>query len=196
MNESTCTVDGCANTVLARGWCRRHYARWRRHGDPEAGRTPEGALPEFVRAAAASTGNECLIWPYSTNDKGYGMVRWDGRVQPAHRVVLELVEGSPPEPGMDAAHAPLVCHNPLCVLPLHLRWATKAENQADRALDGTLTRGEAHGRAKLTEAEALAIYRDSRPHREVAAEFGVSQSHVSHIKTGAKWAWLTGEAGR
>lgn len=36
MAESTCTVDGCerAAEIKARGWCRKHYARWRRYGSP------------------------------------------------------------------------------------------------------------------------------------------------------------------
>lgn len=39
MTERTCIVDGCTNTASpykggARGWCKTHYKRWRRHGDP------------------------------------------------------------------------------------------------------------------------------------------------------------------
>ena len=30
-----CSVDGCGREVNARGWCERHYQRWRAHGDPE-----------------------------------------------------------------------------------------------------------------------------------------------------------------
>jgi hypothetical protein len=31
---TTCKVDGCGREVRARGWCRRHYESWKRHGDP------------------------------------------------------------------------------------------------------------------------------------------------------------------
>lgn len=34
MNQSTCSIDGCENKKLARGWCRLHYDRWWRWGDP------------------------------------------------------------------------------------------------------------------------------------------------------------------
>ena len=29
-----CTVDGCERQKSTRGWCRMHYKRWLRHGDP------------------------------------------------------------------------------------------------------------------------------------------------------------------
>lgn len=29
-----CAIDDCAAPVVARGWCRKHYGRWHRHGDP------------------------------------------------------------------------------------------------------------------------------------------------------------------
>jgi HNH endonuclease len=33
---ATCSVEGCDRAVRARGWCNRHYARWRRTGQLEA----------------------------------------------------------------------------------------------------------------------------------------------------------------
>jgi hypothetical protein len=32
-----CAVAGCDRPRAARGWCRPHYVRWQRHGDPRAG---------------------------------------------------------------------------------------------------------------------------------------------------------------
>lgn len=29
-----CAIAGCGKQSYARGWCTRHYACWRRHGDP------------------------------------------------------------------------------------------------------------------------------------------------------------------
>ncbi len=29
-----CKIEGCENKVKTRGWCVKHYTRWRRHGDP------------------------------------------------------------------------------------------------------------------------------------------------------------------
>ena len=37
---SKCSIDGCEREKAARGWCRPHWKRWRRHGDPLAGGSP------------------------------------------------------------------------------------------------------------------------------------------------------------
>ena len=29
-----CSIDGCERSVAARSYCRKHYGRWRKHGDP------------------------------------------------------------------------------------------------------------------------------------------------------------------
>src|SRR5690348_10783319 len=34
--NAPCSIDGCADKELARGWCTRHYNRWKRYGDPQA----------------------------------------------------------------------------------------------------------------------------------------------------------------
>lgn len=36
MPDATCSVDGCNQSRYCRGWCRLHYFRWWRHGDPLA----------------------------------------------------------------------------------------------------------------------------------------------------------------
>jgi len=35
-----CKIDDCERPIETRGWCRRHYKRWLRHGDPLGGGTP------------------------------------------------------------------------------------------------------------------------------------------------------------
>lgn len=48
----TCHIDGCPRPASARGWCQRHYDRWKRYGDPDgpAPRLPDG----YVRAPEAA----------------------------------------------------------------------------------------------------------------------------------------------
>jgi hypothetical protein len=35
--ETECVFEVCLRVPYARGWCTKHYARWRRHGDPSVG---------------------------------------------------------------------------------------------------------------------------------------------------------------
>lgn len=41
-----CSIEGCDELVLARGWCEAHYDRWRRYGDPTEGMRPVYDLEE------------------------------------------------------------------------------------------------------------------------------------------------------
>jgi len=41
-----CSVTGCCKQTVGRGWCGMHYARWRRHGDPQ--------MRDYYRAAGPS----------------------------------------------------------------------------------------------------------------------------------------------
>ena len=41
--STVCTAKDCRRQTIARGWCTKHYARWKRNGDPEqAFSTAEG----------------------------------------------------------------------------------------------------------------------------------------------------------
>lgn len=35
MSDKICSVIGCCENVKTRGWCKRHYTHWRRHGSPD-----------------------------------------------------------------------------------------------------------------------------------------------------------------
>jgi hypothetical protein len=49
--KRTCSIDGCDNKTLARGWCSTHYSRWRLHDDPlhVHVRVPAGPLTYIER---------------------------------------------------------------------------------------------------------------------------------------------------
>lgn len=49
-------------------------------------------------------GADCLIWPFSKIDTGYGQLGYLGKIHKAHRFMCEQVNGPPPSPTLEAAH--------------------------------------------------------------------------------------------
>lgn len=145
------------------------------------------AVDWIHRVALAHQGNDCLIWPFSVGNHGYGQVRAGGTMRLAHRVLCEAAHGKPPKPKMDAAHR---CGNRLCVNPIHIRWASRGENETDKRMHGCDNRGQRHGRSKLSEADVIAIRASDALQRDLALKYGVARQTISDIKTGRRWSWL------
>lgn len=139
-----CTIPGCDHFHFGHGICRMHYARLKKHGDPTAGRTPEGALLKFIHEVAlAHESDDCLIWPFGRRLDGYcGFLCIDGKRVLASRYICAQVHGDPPSKRHEAAH---LCGNGHlgCVSPLHLVWKTPAGNRADKAIHKTIRGPEA-----------------------------------------------------
>lgn len=136
-------------------------------------------------------GDECLYFPFPLDPHGYGNFQDAKRkTTMAHVYICERVNGQRPSAAHEAAHS---CGHANCVSPAHLRWATIAENEADKLRHGTHNRGERQGRSKLQAADVLEI-RDALRRREkqrsIAARFNVTESHICNIKSGRIWAWL------
>ena len=190
-----CAIPECGKPpVNKRGWCSKHYQRWRKHGDPVAGK-PEGADPgagqaEIERAAKDASPEKCWLWPFGATGSGYGHTTYRGKHVLAHRTVCELVHGEPPR-GSHAAHN---CGNSLCVNPHHLRWATPRQNNADKLSHDTHNRGQRHNLAKLSEADVLEIRRLAAAgpinKTELAKRFGVTRTAIYAATKGINWKWL------
>jgi len=59
----------------------------------------------------------CWLWTGSTNEKGYGLIGWQGKTGKAHRVAyVALVGGVPPNLEIDHRVCKLRC----CVNPAHM----------------------------------------------------------------------------
>ena len=162
---------------------------------------------DFLVEAISEATDDCLIWPYADNGKGYGVVVVNGKRRYAHVVALELTTPRPtgkvcsikgnwvPGHKLDAAHGP--CHDRACFNPLHSSWKTRAENLADKKRDGTdvYASNEDNGSCKLSNADVTRIrelwegpYRG--PNRtgptqyELADQFGCDTTYISKVVRG------------
>ncbi len=135
----------------------------------------------------------CIEWPWSIGGDGYGQM-WDcrGKSTKPHIAACEMAHGERPSPEMVVAHS---CGNRACFNPRHLRWATQAENHADKLIHGTHNRGERNHGAVLTEDQVRDVKRrlvaGERP-VDVARGLGVGNGVIYAIRDGRSWAWLDG----
>lgn len=176
-----CSVDDCGKKHHSHGFCRGHMRRWRDHGDPMAGRANAGIPLQWLIDHRSHEGEDCLLWPFARNLKGYAKIGDIG----AYRVMCELTNGPAPSPEHEAAHN---CGHgtDACVHPKHLRWATRQENSADRIEHGTFPIGEGWYNAKLSASDVAQIrdLRGKMKQADIADMFGTSQSHVGRIQRG------------
>lgn len=135
--------------------------------------------------------DDCVIWPYNTNHKGYGQVYLDGKSVAVHKTALEKRVGLAPKGKPLCLHRPVICHKRACFNYRHLYWGNYQENKKDQILDGEHVIGENHPMAKLTEDEVIKIYKDKRTQPEIAIEYGVTRSAINGIKNHRNWRWLT-----
>ena len=191
MADNICSINGCESPVVGRGWCNKHWLRWRRYGDPTMGLSygPENRLIRFWAKVDKAGPDDCWEWMAHRKFDGYGRFRVAGEYPMAHRFSYELHVGPIPD-GMCVCHS---CDNPACVNPAHLWLGTNDENMTDMARKGRARppTGENSHWAKLTEDDVRAIRADqTSTQRELAAKYGVNRSLISMIQSRKRWAWL------
>jgi hypothetical protein len=128
----------------------------------------------------------CWIPLKKPNSTGYVSVRLpDKTMALLHRVFWVFHNGRNVRGDMELDH---LCRVKACCNPGHLDEVTHAENVRRGMCSGAKwMRLEGHPRAKLTVSQAAEIKVDSRRHKTIAADYGVSKSTISHIKTGRAW---------
>lgn len=120
-----------------------------------------------------------------------------------HRLVCEAFHGPAPDNSFHVAHTDGTRRNNR---DSNLRWATRSENMEDSRAHGTMAlgprhgrtvcpehnpRGEAHGHAKLTEGDVLAIRSSSGiTGRAMASQYGVSPATICLIRSRKIWSHI------
>ena len=132
----------------------------------------------------------CWLWVGSIDTSGYGQLWNAGGTRIAHKLSYEFYKGEVLN-GLQVLHT---CDIPCCVNPDHLFLGTLQDNMRDRDAKGRGkipdNRGERCGTSKLTEVQVLAIRVDTRPQPQIAKEYRVSKSTISHIKNNKRWKHL------
>lgn len=187
-----CSVAGCDKPLRSAIHCAMHHGRLVRNGDPLVMRKKHRSI-NWIRAHVSHTGDDCLIWPFSRNAAGYGVMSHPDKLAPAlaSRVMCSEAHGQPPRDKVFACHS---CNNGHlgCVNPKHLRWDDQIGNEFDRIAAGTSNRGARHGMSRLAESDVLQIRKLSgtMSQRDIAAKFDVSVPTVAAIIKRQRWAWL------
>ena len=136
----------------------------------------------------------CWEWLGYCNRDGYGIFGVSHQsARLAHRLSYACFRRAVPA-GCCVLH---ICDNPKCINPAHLFLGSQAENVADCTAKGRWARsrpsqrGELNAQAKLKRCDVEAIRELANqgiPQRRIARRYGISQSQVSNIRRGAKWA--------
>lgn len=185
-----CTIPDCGGKVASRGWCWKHYERWRKHGDV-MWHPPTGA-ETYAKYTDRSNPDGCHPWRGRTVEGTlvYGILSVAGRATLAHRFGYEMHHGPIPD-GLQVRHT---CDNPLCQNPKHMLIGTSAQNHADMVERGRSTYGERNPRAKFTEAQVLEIRRNyaanPETHAAIARRHGVHGPAITRILNRKRWTHI------
>lgn len=128
---------------------------------------------------------DCIVWKKGKTKAGYGQVCLDGSIFYAHRLAHEVFIG--PLGNLFALHR---CDNPACWNPAHLFAGTQQDNLLDMRKKNRQAHGERVGTSKITAKQALSIIHDDRVQDVIAAQYGLTQSQVSRIKSKQRWNHL------
>ena len=136
--------------------------------------------------------SDCINWSKSLGHNGYGLTTRNNKTYRAHRLAYCDYHGIDHSDikGMVVRHT---CDNRKCINPEHLVIGTHQDNMDDMKKRNRTAKGEAHGRAKLSEVDIKTIrdryIRGSKEHglSAIAKDFGVAFQTVSKIVNRHRW---------
>lgn len=182
-----CSIDGCARTHMAKGFCHRHYERWRTHGDAMSMRYQQLEMPLrfWEKVAITADINRCWLWEPSADRETYGSFAYRGKMDLAHRVAWMLTHGRTPKKVV--RHT---CDNRCCVNPNHLLEGSSKNNSEDMVARHRQSKGEDRHNSKLNSIMVRLIRGHvacGKRQVEVAKMFGVTPNVICRVIKGRAW---------
>lgn len=121
-----CKVEYCDRPSRTNKLCVMHYSRFRRTGSVQNGRPWDSMTIEERFWMKVQKTDGCWIWTGAAQPSGHGVFRDENKkTASAYRWLWERERGPVPA-GLVLDH--IVCDNPRCVNPDHLKTATIGEN--------------------------------------------------------------------
>jgi len=133
----------------------------------------------------------CMIWTGGKNEKGYGLIHLNKKMNKAHRIAYLIYYGYLPH-DMEVMHS---CDNPICVCPDHLSLGTHKENMTD-AKNKNRTylipprKGRLNNKTVLTEEnvkEIRKLLQDGCRKKDLSRKFNVTMENIRCIELRKSW---------
>lgn len=123
-----------------------------------------------------NTNTGCWEYTKCTNEKGYGVIRYNGKNAKAHRVSYLIFNGSY-DKKLCILHK---CDNPKCINPEHLSIGTQLENIEDMDM-----KGRRH--SILTRKDVEEIRASTEISSAIASKYGVAARTIRRARDKKHW---------
>lgn len=135
----------------------------------------------------------CWLWNGRIKPDGYGAITVNRREKTAHREIYMRIKR------IVLLRSELCCHRcdvRHCVRPSHIFVGSAKQNQEDMARKNRSSFGHRSGLARFKKEDALEIVRlymsGEMNQSQLAEKYGVVQTVISDVVTGATWSRVTG----
>jgi HNH endonuclease len=134
-----------------------------------------------------SLDSQCWVWTGASDWDGYGKLRWEGKLQMAHRVAYTCYIGPIPD-GLRCCHD---CDNPPCINPFHMFLGTDKDNMEDAVRKRRHAFGEIIGKLSNDKVASIKFLLSTGryPIAGIAEHFDVDYSSISYIAQGG-WSHI------